>query len=195
MTACVTLCVCAPLFFCTGILYAEEKDQRIVALDTGMYETLSTLYLEQGRTLSSRSFPYTREELRQALRRLDFADLSEAGKSAYRQIEEFLADKPVYEEEGGLRFYPSARFNTEGYLHSDRDNGEWVYDGRDRQPFFGFFTDIVVADRLDLYIDITAQKDLFQAGGDKDNHTSLMLSPYQFDLTFPYRGGMSFGGK
>jgi hypothetical protein len=70
-----------------------------------------------------------------------------------------------------------------------------VYDSRDRQPFFGFFTDIVVADRLDLYIDITAQKDLFQTGGDKDNYTSILLNPYQFDLSFPYRGGASFGGK
>jgi hypothetical protein len=186
--------VCAAVFG-SPTAYAEEPDQRIVVLDSGLYETLSTLYLEQGRTLSSRSFPYTREELRQALRRLDFADLSGAGKSAYRGIEQFLADKPVYEEDGGFKFYPSARFNAEFYAHSKRSNTEWEYNGLERQPFFGFFTDIIVAERLDLYIDITAQKDLFQAGGDKDNPTSLMLSPYQFDLSFPYRGGTSFGGR
>ncbi|MDR1317680.1 MAG: capsule assembly Wzi family protein [Spirochaetales bacterium] len=192
----------AALVFFTHILLLppllpaqQDADQRIVISDSGVYEALSSLYLEQGKTLVSRTFPYTREELRQSLRRLDFADLHEAGKSAYREIEKFLEDEPLYEEDGGLRFYPSIRFNAEGYLHSDRGNSEWVYDGRDRQPFFGFFTDIVVAGRLDLYIDITAQKDLFQTGGDKDNHTSLMTSPYQFDLSFPYRGGASFGGK
>ena len=187
--------VCVFFIFCAAIAPAQENDQRIVALDTGVYETLSTLYIEQGRALSSRSFPYTREELRQSLRRLDFADLSGSGKAAYRKLEEFLADKPAYEEDGGFRFYPSVRFNIEVYGHSDRDATEWVYDGRDRQPFFGFLADIVVADRLSLYTDITAQKDLFQTGGDKDNHTSILLNVYQFDLTFPYRAGASFGGK
>ncbi|MDR2588052.1 MAG: capsule assembly Wzi family protein, partial [Spirochaetales bacterium] len=172
-----------------------QGGQRIAALDSGMYESLASLYLEQGRTLNSRSFPYTYEELRQSLRRLDYASLSEAGKTTYRMIEEFLDEKPAYEEEEKFGYYPSVRFNAEAYAHSRRSNTEWVYDGRDRQPFFGFFSDIAVSGRLDLYVDITAQKDLFQTGGDRDNHTSLMLNPYQFDLSFPYRGGAVFGGK
>jgi hypothetical protein len=192
------------LLFCgTALLWAEESgsaappgpDQRIVALDSGMYETLSTMYLEQGRALANRSFPYTREELRQSLRRLDYASLSEAGKISYRRIEEFLKDKPVYEEGGGFRFYPSLRVNTELYLHSNRDNAEWMWDSRDRQPFFGFFSDIVVAERLDLYLDITAQKDVFQTGGDRDNYTSIITNPNLIDLNFPYRAAASFGGK
>ncbi|MCL1817762.1 MAG: capsule assembly Wzi family protein [Spirochaetaceae bacterium] len=182
------------LAFFAADLAAQERDQRIVALDSGIYDILSGLYREQGMLPVSSSYPYTREELRQSLRRLDFADLSGAGKQGYSHIESYLADKPVYEEDGGFRFYPEIRVNTEFYAHSKRENGEWAYDSQKRQPFFGFFADFVMAGRVDLYVDITAQKDLFQTGGDRDNHTSILTNPYQFDLNFPYRAGMSFGG-
>ncbi|MCL1817610.1 MAG: hypothetical protein FWG35_01675, partial [Spirochaetaceae bacterium] len=62
--------------FFAAELAAQERDQRIVALDSGIYDILSGLHREQGMIPVSSSYPYTREELRQSLRRLDFADLS-----------------------------------------------------------------------------------------------------------------------
>lgn len=193
MAAAILAAILAAVF--PAALDAAGPDQRIVSLESGAYRTLAGLYLEQGLAPPSSSLPYTHEELRRSLRRLDHGSLSEAGRLSYRTLEDLLTARPAYEEEGGLRFYPSYRANPEVYLHTNRDNTLWVYDAAERRPFLGFYFDIVLSNRMALYGDLTVQKDVFQTGGDPDNYTGVLTSPYQADLNVPYRAGASFGGR
>ena len=186
--------ILAGLSFLTPARAAAAPDQRILPLDSGVYRSLSDLYLEQGLALPSMALPYSHEELRRALRRLDYGALSPAGRRAYGSIEKHLAREPSHREEEGLAFYPSFQVNPEIYLHTRRNNDDWIYDAKQRRPFFGFSFDLALSHRLVLYGDLTVQKDFFQAGGDPDNRASLPTSPYQIDLNIPYRAGVSLGG-
>ena len=185
----------ALVFFFLATAAFAEPDQRIVPLSDETYGLLRTLYVQQGLGLPSQSFPYTHEELRQVLRKVDFGKLGEGGKKAYREIEKLLKKQPAYSEEGGFRFYPSFRANAELYLHSNKDYEYWEYGAEERRPFLGLLVDAVFFDNLDLYADFTVQKDAWQTGGDRNNVTSVLTNPYQFDLNMPYRAAFSFGGE
>lgn len=184
-----------PLLLMVAAASFAESDQRIVPLSDDAYRLIRTLYVQQGLGLPSQSFPYTHEELRQVLRRIDYGALGAAGKKAYREAEKLLKKQPVYSEEGGFRFYPSFRVGAEVYLHTNRDYENWDYDASKRRPFLGILADAVFFDDLDMYVDLTVQKDSWQAGGDHDNVTSVLTDPYQFDLNIPYRAALSFGGE
>jgi hypothetical protein len=96
--------------------------------------------------------------------------------------------------DGEFAFYPDLRINAEGYFHTNREYDRWAYGFQDRKPFLGLLLDTSFFHSLSLYIDLTAQKDPFQVGGDPDNYTNLLTNPSQVDLNMPYRAGMSAGG-
>jgi hypothetical protein len=176
------------------VVSGAGADQRILPLGSPAYEALRGLYLEQGLAPPSSSYPYSYGELRSALKRLDFGFLSAGGKRTYRLLEALRDKKPRYEEAGGFRFYTSFEVNTEFYLHTDRDFETWTYDEKKRRPFLSATADAVFFDTFNLYMDLAVQKDAFQTGGDPDNYTSILTSPFQFDLTVPHRAALSFGG-
>jgi hypothetical protein len=114
----------------------QQNLQRSYPLRSPEYETLRTLYVEQGIALPFSSGPFSEAEIRHALDRLDVTALSDAGTDAFYWLGDRLRRDPVYEEEDGrFAFDIGAEFSIESYLHTDRDNRYWEYDWRDREPF------------------------------------------------------------
>ena len=188
------LFIAAPVF--------PDQGPRIVPLEEELYRYLRGMALEAGVLPPSSSLPFPRGEVESELGRIisnSELPLSEASQAAREAIKRYLSRKPFYAEgaEGtnGFAFYPDLRINAEGYLHTNRDYERWAYGFHDRKPFVGLLMDGSFFDSLSLYIDVTVQKDPFQAGGDPDNYTNLLTSPSHFDLNMPYRAGMSVGGR
>jgi len=178
----------------------QDPGQRIVPLDEDVYPYLRGMALEAGVLPPSSSVPFSIEELENELRRirrnsLEAGTRGKAGTAAEEEVNRFIQKQPVYDEPGGFAFYPDLRIQAEAYLHTNRDYDTWGYGAEDRKPIMGILADAVFFHALDLYIDLTVQKDPFQAGGDPDNYTNILTSPYQFDLNIPYRAGASFGGE
>lgn len=185
-----------------AFLYAQNN-QKLVRLSDDAYSALTSLYLEQGLAPPSTSAPYTVEELREYLSRINRATLSPAGKRTYAYVESYLTH-PVTSatKNGDLQFNTDPTITVAGYAQTNSNAApsqepQWL----NRRPFVTVPLEVWLFKNFYAEMDPEILIDRFEAQGGTSgaayafNPTNVPLSAAQVDFNMPYRAFMSVGGK
>ena len=96
-----------------------DNNQKIVKLDSDLYDALDDLYLETGLAPPFQSEPYSVAELKSALDRVDRTKLSSTGRELYAYVQANLARQPSYVEPDGLQFESDPQLTVAGYVQTN----------------------------------------------------------------------------
>lgn len=211
----VAIMLCMAL---TAGVAAQENYQKTYALRSPEYEALRTLYIEQGSALPFSSGPFSAAEIRAAMDRLDYGELSQAGRTTYDWLQQQLSPVPDYQEENGrFRFQVNPEFSFESYVHTDSDNPLWEYRWEDRLPFARFPLEAWVSRHGYGVFDLAFLKNIpdfsvyptyssgrqyqFDENGEfgfsteeEDPWSNLPTIVNTLDVQFPHRAFLSVGG-
>ena len=188
----------------TGSLLFAENNQKIIRLGSDVYSALTALYLEQGLAPPSTSGPYSVEELREYLARIDRSTLSPAGLQAYAYVETFLTHRVrASDDMGNFQFNTEPTVTIAGYAQTNPDAApsqepQWL-----QRPalvniplevwlFNGFYADLepeLLIDRFEAQLPAGSAPASYSF-----NPTNVPLSMAQVDFNIPYRAFMSLGG-
>ncbi len=183
-----------------------ENDQKIIKLGSDAYAALTSLYLEQGLAPPSQSGPYSVDEFRIALARIDRSALSPAGKKTYDYVKSCLVH-PVKGHEGKNLEFNSDPTVTIGFYgqtnpgaQNDSSEQGWV----DRPPAINIPLEAWLFDSVYADVELAVYQDPFVAQnltGDSDpsgftgNPTNLPLSISElYEDQMPERAFISGGG-
>ncbi len=190
--------------FCLQTVSAENL-QRIIEADSPVYDALELLHRERGIALPSASLPWSEDEILLALQDIPVAGLSPAGRRTREAVLAYLSKDPLAVKDS-LAFDLSGEANLETYLHTDGDNGRWLYGFEERRPLLELTMELWILDNLYAAGDLAVKKDYFTSGnafnageftaGDPDIlSTGIPTSFDQIDYSFPYRGFLAAGGS
>ncbi|MEX2443038.1 MAG: hypothetical protein WD492_05510 [Alkalispirochaeta sp.] len=201
------------------VVAAQENYQKTYPLRSPEYEALRALYIEQGSALPFSSGPFPEAEIRASMDRVDYGELSQAGRTTYDWLQERLRGRPDYQEENGrFQFEVTPEFTFEGYAHTDSDNPIWEHRWEDRRPFARFPLEAWVSDHAYGVFDLAFMKNIpdfslyptygagnqyqFDADGDfgfsteeEDPWSNLPTNVNTLDVQFPHRAFLSVGGE
>lgn len=202
----------------TATLTAQPNQQKIYRLRSPEYETVRTLYIEQGLALPFATGPFSEAELRAALDRLDLGRLSAAGRRSFdRLMDRFsTADASYREEDDRFVFDANVELNLEAYLHTDADNPYWEYRWERRLPLVALPLEAWVLENAYGYVNFELKKNIpdfriyptysrsrqyawvdgeFEfTTEEQDPFTNVPYVVNTIDVQFPYRAFLSFGG-
>jgi hypothetical protein len=195
---------------------ASQNGRAVIGLSSPIYRMMDSLYLEQGKALPSQARPWTEDEARAALDRLDAETLSDAGHAAYRAILGEL-DKKRLARQDGFEFDTAAVLTPEFYLRSNmgkdpaaaEEDYVWNHGYDERSPFISVPLEFLFGDSFCLYSDLAFKEeraavdsawrtDGSYAEGVLDNHWNVIFDQWdnpRLDLYFPFRAFMATGGK
>lgn len=189
---------------------AQDNDQQTFPLRSREYEALRTLHIEQGVPLPFSSGPFPAAELRASLDRIDYGDLSRAGRQTFDWLQQRLQPVHDYAEENGrFRYAVTPEYSFESYLHSDSDNALWEYRWEDRLPFARFPLEAWVGDHAYGIFDLAFMKSIPDFGlyptyddagpvavstDEEDPWSNLPINVNTLDVQFPHRAFLSVGG-
>lgn len=132
------------LFLLWGGALSALNHQAVLDLDSPVYDYIETLYLECGLALPSQSKPWSEEEARFYLARVDRRRLSRSGRILYEEILSRFYHRRLYREESGFSFNaaPSvclqsySRLELEGEAARAPQDYVWQFGYESRAPFF-----------------------------------------------------------
>ncbi|RKX77084.1 MAG: hypothetical protein DRP87_10200 [Spirochaetes bacterium] len=186
-------------FFCTALFstafLCAQNNQEIYPVGSDIYYALTALYLEQGLAPPSSSRPFSGNEMRKALDRIDERRLSSAGQKTYRYVKSQLEGRVLYGEKEGLAVNGSLEGNLEGYLHTNIDYTGWEYGYKERLPLLELPLEMWALDWFYANMVLTLKKDPFLVTEDPDNRSNFITDFAVVDVHFPYRAFLSAGGN
>ncbi len=183
--------------FSASPVYGENL-QKVFPLNWEGYRDLKILYLESGLSIPSTMKPFSADEVKKALDKIDFARLSLAGKLLYKKILNDIKVKPLYtEEHSAFALDIGVNANLESYLHSN-ENVPWQYGYEERLPIFSIPFDFWLFNNFyaNLTLDMKEEHRLVEEI--TDNHWNLFSMEHKFkemDMDIPFRAFSSVGGK
>lgn len=202
----VLLILC--IFSLSLLLSGGMNYQKIYSVDDTIWDDIASLYILSGRSLPSTTGPYSGEELKAMLERIDITALSPSGIELYESVKSRLdedASLPVFKAwlEVDPEFY--IQTNTSSSFFQTRDN--WVR-GWDKQKqllninseehigenFYGFFDFSIGVAK-----DWKSNDDTSRRFGDSllwSNIPFLLANDMkQLDFNFPRRAFVAGGGR
>ncbi|MGD1822941.1 MAG: hypothetical protein ACPKM0_09315 [Pleomorphochaeta sp.] len=133
-----TIVLLMVLLLANTLLFAINNNQRILDIDSDVYNGIRDLYLSQGLAQPSSAAPYSDSELYMMLELLDTSKFSKADTKVYEYILDSLElDDRNNTKLGKIEWNPT--INVESYNHTNttdfltRDN--WIYDFQDQEQF------------------------------------------------------------
>jgi len=117
-----------------GGVYAS---QNIIPLSSPLYDDMEMLYIRTGKSIPSASKPWTENQARLYLQRIDQESLSAVGVSLYGEIEEELDALVRWRLPGGFTMGTWLDGSVEAYAHTNTDYAsfrDWTYSFVDRKP-------------------------------------------------------------
>ena len=92
------------LFCCLNASISAQNNQKIIPIDSEIYQAIKSLYISQGLALPSTAGPWSEAELFLMLDRIDISRLQGATLRAYDFAYEKLAkeDSPLFKFSGAL---------------------------------------------------------------------------------------------
>jgi len=191
-----------PVFLIPGFLFllcitglGAQNNQKIYPLESDIYNGLTALYLEQGFAPPSGARPFSGDEIREALERIDTGKLSSAGYKTYLYIRRRLKERVLYGEKDGFAVNGSIAVNLESYLQSNEHYDDWEYGYKERLPMFGLTLEMWALKGFYAIMDFSLQKEPFVVSEDPYNHSNIITDLTSLDAHFPYRGFLSAGGN
>lgn len=193
----------------TGLLLAVDTGQRILPIDSTVYERIETLYLLEGHSLPSTSGPWSVAELRGMLKLI--TPSSTASRNLYDHIAQELATPPEisFDDTVSMTFDVTTAFEVYAHTNPDifKDEEYWVRGFNEREKFLDVQWELYSTDNIYIYFDAPL---LMNSLGNHHNNAegnylyqdplvtnAPFLPPADFgadgDFTFPYRAFGSFG--
>ncbi|MDC7226178.1 MAG: hypothetical protein PQJ61_05395 [Spirochaetales bacterium] len=180
-------------------LSLHANEQRIIPIDSEVYDLLELLSAEAGYAMLSDVMPYSEAQVFGILDQLDKSKLSEAGNNAIDRIYELTEITPVYSEDNFAADI-SVTAALEGYLHSSDDESQWQYGYEERQPFFTLSVETWFNEGFYAVMEPDLGESRFVlTNTDSDgnyigNYTNIPSEFGELNYHFPSRGFFSFGG-
>jgi len=181
-------------------LAAEDLDgnfQRVRSLDDPIVADIEDILIESGSVFLSYASPYSDQELRDALDRIDPQKLSEAGMDKYNRSREALRPAPQYRS-GKLGLKLGLEANLDGNWRSD-ENVPWVLGYQERPSFLSLPVEAWASDSVYGYFDPAWQRDYYSVNLPVSelsvpNYTSVPIDLIGSDVNFPFRSFGALGG-
>jgi hypothetical protein len=206
------------VLWCFSSLLSAQNSQKIVPIDSEIYQAIKSLYISQGLALPSTAGPWSQAELLLLLDRIDTSRLQGAALQTYDFASEQLKEKPrPFKFSGALNVEVYAHTDAEHFLTQDfyiRDWGEakplleldfesWI-----GKHFYGFGS-IDIANSI---YNTTIDSPYTNFGTDTTNATAIVSSTQfgatqwstntiiakfptlELDFSIPYRSVFAAGG-
>jgi len=215
VTAAARFIVMAILAVAAAFPATAQNRRAVIDLESSVYRMMDALYLESGKALPSQARPWTEAEALTILARLDSETLSDAGKAAYRAIQDELDASRLYES-GGFSFNASVRATPEAYLRfplskdpgAAEENYVWNHGYDERAPILDIPLEFRFGDSVFLFagatlkeeratVDSAWRTDGSFADGVLGNYSNVLFDDPnpRLDIHFPFRAFMSAGGE
>lgn len=185
------------LFLACAALFAQNN-QTVLPADWDKLQELDRLFLESGLAVPFRSRPYSIEELKFYLKRINPSRLSTAGRHSLRTINADLEQRSLYSEEGALAFNTTLILNLESYLHSNSSPELWLYGYEERLPMVSVPLELWLFDTLYAHTTIDIKEGYRITQLNPDNYFNVFSLEYNLveaDWNFPFRAFFALGGE
>ena len=206
----ITLCLLLILMLILPL--SAVNMQKIFPIESDVYEALTFLYMEQGKSVPSSSGPWSADELMKMLDRINRASLSPGGRNTYDYVQRELAEPPKSQPSNSFGYSFGLDVALEGYMHTNiddpgffTDERDWVNDFETRDPFLNIPFETWATDMFYGYFALPITINQF---GDTNetasvfNHsftTNVFLVPpnelMDLNRNIPYRAFASAGGE
>ncbi len=168
-------------------------DQELVKAGSWVYDAITSLALEEGKTDFSDQAPLTVKELLSFLDEIDYDALSSAGQMQYDRVMYYFAEQDIAFRSDIFSFGVAPELNLEGYYKSGDELG-WVYDRYERQPLILLPVKFQAQDWFTMEMDLQlAQKKTQMSKRSGYNYTNIPFAGDQIDVNFPYTAYFSTG--
>lgn len=185
--------VSVPLVLLLGAATAySQNDQRILPPDSRLPGLVRALLLEAGLAPPSLAGPYSHDELRQEVEKIDPERLSDAGRRTLRLVVEALEPVTIVRAEG-FAGNLSVGTDLEVYLRSAEGTPRWEYD-YPRASVLSIDFEAYAGDVAYGLLDFDLREEAF-AHLQEGNVTNLPDDTGYIDTMFPYRALLSVGGE
>jgi hypothetical protein len=173
-----------------------------VLLDAGSraYSYLAAIFLEQGLAPPNSARPWSLEELRFELERVDPTCLSSAGRHAYEYLKSLLGApeiRPALQVSMGAILTPEVfvRSQLTGN-HVLEDSYHWVHGYEERRSLLEFPLEFWLGDGF-YAVSVFAAKEEHATTREPDNFSNLLVDDpnVRLDLYFPFKAYASVGGQ
>lgn len=183
-----------------SFIFAADNGVKAIDVGSDVYSAVKSLYLSQGHALPSTTGPWSENEIKLMLSRLDKDSLSPSEMETYLWVE-----KEISHEDDSFKFNLEA--NIETYTHTDNEHfvgrSSWSIDTK---PMLLISSDAWIGENFYGLFTINVSNAKIMAGADgKDNFAStkfstnlIMVSPASMktlDFEFPNKAYVSAGGK
>jgi hypothetical protein len=205
------LTMCVLLIFVLLLPLTAVNMQKIFPIESDVYEALTFLYMEQGKSVPSSSGPWSADELMKMLDRVNRASLSPGGRNTYDYVQSQLTEPPKSQPSNSFGSSFGLDIALEGYIHTNiddpgffTDERDWINDFEARKPFLNIPFETWATDTFYGYFALPVTINQF---GDTNetasvfNHsfaTNVFLVPpnelMDLNMNIPYRAFASAGG-
>ena len=203
--------ICILFFFILFLPLSAVNMQKIFPIESEIYEALTFLYMEQGKSVPSSTGPWSADELIKMLERINRASLSPAGRYTYDFVKNKLSEPPRFQPSTSFGAYAGLDITLEGYMHTNTagsgfftDERDWIYDHEARKPFLNIPFESWTTDAIYGYFELPISLNQFHTVNDTSyifNHpftTNVIFIPpnqlIDLNANVPYRAFISAGG-
>ena len=170
---------------------APRGKQELILSGSFIYDALTAIAMESGRTDFTDQTPLTIAEILMYMEEIDYDSLSDAGKKSYDSVVNYINAKNWSFDSGLISIGIAPEVYLEGYYKTNGDI-DWVYDRYSRNPFLYIPATVSVGDYISMATELTFG-DSQLAMLKNDNYVNIPTSFNEFDINFPDWGYISTG--
>lgn len=177
-----------------------QNSQELLDVDSRAYSYLAAIFLEQGLAAPNSARPWSLEELRFELGRVEPARLSAAGSQAYTYLKGLLGmpeTQPVLQASIGAILTPEVFVHTQlSGNHVEEDSYPWVHGYEERRSLLEFPLELWLGDGF-YAVSVFEAKEEHATTREADNYSNLLVDDpnVRLDLYFPFKAYASVGGQ
>ena len=183
-----------------GTLAAEALDgnfQRVRSLDDPTVADIEDILIESGSVFLSYASPYSDQELRDALDRIDPQKLSEVGREKYNRARAALRPAPRYSS-GDIGLNIGLEANLDANWRSD-ESVPWILGYQERPSFLSLPVESWAGENVYGYFEPAWRRDYYSVNLpvselSVSNYTSVPIDLIGSDVNFPFRSFGAVGG-
>lgn len=178
---------------------SAQNGQALIDVHASAYRYIDAIFLEQGLATPSKARPWSKEELRKELARIDPSALSEAARQAYRYLERLAgSDAPSGDLEGraGIGLSPEAFIKIPLAGNPAGGTGaDWLHGFEARPALLDIPLELWLGRGFYAILDASIREDHASVGS-PGNYSNLILDDPnpRIDLYFPFKAYSAVGG-
>ncbi|MDX9959560.1 MAG: hypothetical protein RBT68_14055, partial [Spirochaetia bacterium] len=195
---------CLAVFLTVALASASpaqaQNSQELLDVGSRAYSYLAAIFLEQGLAAPNSARPWSLEELRFELGRVEPARLSAAGSQSYTYLKSLLGmpeTQPALQASIGAILTPEVFVRTQlSGNHVEEDSYPWVHGYEERRSLLEFPLELWLGDGF-YAVSIFEAKEEHATTREADNYSNLLVDDpnVRLDLYFPFKAYASVGGE